>query len=324
MKRIKLMSVLAIILFALPIYGIASSMYRPSFAAKPGTDTIVFQSLQLQGYGPQLYIVGAGGEDPTRLTYNTRLLLPWLPLPSFFGQLVSNTNPMYSPGDGRIVFLSNLEGPNKLYSIDPDGSDQKSLPVPLENINYTAMSSDGTKIAYKDMRSQINITDLSGSSRICVTCSFNERTNNFIWSPDSTKLAISISRGSKTSIHIINADGTNLVQVTSWGHYIDSISDWSPDGQKLLFSSNRQENSSQIYSINIDGSDLQQLTNTKPPSGLVIGNTAPVWSPDGQRIAFTSSRDGQSDIYVMNADGTNQTRLTTTGKNYHPIWVPIR
>src|SRR5207249_4993650 len=47
------------------------------------------------------------------------------------------------------------------------------------------------------------------------------------------------------------------------------------------------------------------------------------WSPDGSRIAFSSSRDGNNEIYVMNADGTGQTRLTTTtASNLHPTWSP--
>ena len=47
------------------------------------------------------------------------------------------------------------------------------------------------------------------------------------------------------------------------------------------------------------------------------------WSPDGKQIAFTSDRDGNGEIYVMNADGSNQTRLTSDpADDYYPSWSP--
>ena len=73
---------------------------------------------------------------------------------------------------------------------------------------------------------------------------------------------------------------------------------WSPDGQKIAFTSNRDGggNDWDIYVMNADGSDIARLTDG-------AGNEYPAWSPDGQKIAFSSDRGGDSDIYVMNADG---------------------
>jgi TolB protein len=49
----------------------------------------------------------------------------------------------------------------------------------------------------------------------------------------------------------------------------------------------------------------------------------PAWSPDGRRIVFTSTRDGDPEVYVMNADGSEPRRLTTTaGRDAHPSWSP--
>ena len=68
--------------------------------------------------------------------------------------------------------------------------------------------------------------------------------------------------------------------------------------------------------MNADGSGATQLTDTPKL------NSSPDWSPSGNRIAFESMRDNQREIYVMNADGTGQTRLTFTGNNYGPKWSP--
>lgn len=89
--------------------------------------------------------------------------------------------------------------------------------------------------------------------------------------------------------------------------------DWSPDGESIVFTSNRSGQSN-IYKMDINGEEVQQLTNEAT-------NYSPSWSPDGQWIAFSSRRDGDlfSWIYVMTADGRRQRRLAQ-GRN--PVWSP--
>lgn len=83
---------------------------------------------------------------------------------------------------------------------------------------------------------------------------------------------------------------------------------------KIAFSSCRGG----IYTMNIDGSSQTRITNT------TASDYGPSWSPDGNKIAFMSRRDGgNSGIYVMNADGSNQIRLTTNQDlNVAPSWSP--
>ena len=74
----------------------------------------------------------------------------------------------------------------------------------------------------------------------------------------------------------------------------------------------------QVVSVNIDGSNRRELTDTEEG----IGNIQPDWGPDG-RIAFSSARGGNDDIYVMDYDGNNQTRLTfDPALDRDPVWSP--
>ena len=86
---------------------------------------------------------------------------------------------------------------------------------------------------------------------------------------------------------------------------------------RLAFVSKRNE-SVDIYTINVDGSDEQLLTGQ-----LGMVNDMPVWSPDGQKIAFMSTRDGNKEIYLMDPDGTNVQRLTDhAAVDQMPVWAP--
>jgi Tol biopolymer transport system component len=74
--------------------------------------------------------------------------------------------------------------------------------------------------------------------------------------------------------------------------------------------------SGQIYTACPDGSELTALT-----SGAG-SHIQPAWSPDGSRIAYASEKSGTSQVYVMNADGSGEKRLTTDLANDWPQWLP--
>ena len=95
---------------------------------------------------------------------------------------------------------------------------------------------------------------------------------------------------------------TTLVRLTN-NNAMDGAPNWSPDGSKIAFWSNR-DGKNEIYVMDSDGSNVKRLTNNMSDDGN------PTWSPDGRKILFDSDRDGNLEIYVMDADGTNQTRLT--------------
>ena len=98
----------------------------------------------------------------------------------------------------------------------------------------------------------------------------------------------------------------------------DTRADWSPDGSKIAFDSNRDGNN-EIYSMNADGSGLLRLTSNG------ADDSQAAWSPDGSKMAFMSNRSGSYEIWVMNAsDGSGLVQLTNTGSSVsgQPAWSP--
>ena len=109
---------------------------------------------------------------------------------------------------------------------------------------------------------------------------------------------------------IMNADGSNPVRVA---RDVDGgRPSWSPDERQIAYS--RSWRGNQIYVVRPDGSGRRLLTRR---------GFDPQWSPDGRRIVFVSSRDGNHEIYVMNADGSDQRNVTgDPGHDVFPVWSP--
>jgi Tol biopolymer transport system component len=128
------------------------------------------------------------------------------------------------------------------------------------------------------------------------------------------KLVLERFDGTHFQIYTINPNGTNLTQLTNDGlDHFDAK--WSPDGTKIAFASGVPIESSEIYMINADGTGRTQLT------GSGGSSWSPTWSPDGTKIAFIAF----SQIYTMNADGTNQRPLESPPPGpdeRNPAWSP--
>jgi Tol biopolymer transport system component len=80
------------------------------------------------------------------------------------------------------------------------------------------------------------------------------------------------------------------------------LANWSPDGHRIAFASNRDDNL-EVYAMDAQGSNVAQLTRS-------TGSTMPAWSSDGRKITFACDRSGHYRICVMDADGSNVRQLT--------------
>ena len=121
-------------------------------------------------------------------------------------------------------------------------------------------------------------------------------------------------RDGDPDIFRMDYDGSDLVNLTD-NTFDDSLPDWSPDGSKIAFSSNMQDDTDEIYVMDPDGANLTRLTTI----GMCY---SPKWSPDGQRIAFYC-HDLDDVIYSMDPDGSNLLQVSQPQTDIQDLsWSP--
>jgi Tol biopolymer transport system component len=258
--------------------------------------------------------------------------------------------PAWSPDGSRIAVQSTIAGGPNIWVMNaecaslPEGCGSNLVQItrnPAKDLN-AAWSPDGSRIAFDSNLGgplvtlvpgyQINAEDIyvmnvDGSNVVRLT-NHPDRDFDPAWSPDGTRIAFVSSRDGNHDIYVMNAEcaslpegcGSNVIRLTD-GPGLDLSPDWSPDGSRIAF----RDGDFHISVVNAEcaslpegcGSNLVQLT-----AGSAC-DWDPAWSPDGSLIAFRSNRDGNHDIYVMNADGTNVTRLTDDpAEDGRPAWEP--
>jgi TolB protein len=215
---------------------------------------------------------------------------------------------------GEIAFESNQTGNWEIFLLDlRTGAARNLTKHPADDLS-PAWSPDGSKLVFSsdrngDNQPELYVMEADGSKVQRVSTSSNGY-RNAGWSPDGGALVVSLGFG---QMYVMNSDGSD----ERWLAYGFSPS-FSPDGRWVLYSADTRTNpNSDVF---LYDTAQRQITNlTANPAN----DWGAVWSPDGTRIAFVSSRAGRSRIYTMNLDGKDVRSITTQGANdLSPGWSP--
>lgn len=261
-------------------------------------------------------------------------VIVWIHTAMAFGQEIKEKNltnnsaedryASYSPTGDQIIFESNREGNWDIYTMDLDGKNQQKVTLHKKDDRRPSWHPSGQKIIFESNRSgkyelyelhvknkevkKINIKDMDGEPTFAQ------------YSPDGNKIAYSSKKSDQQAkIVIIDQQGVHIKTLVDYS-FRSFYPRWSADGKTLLFFSRHETNNNddEVYTIGIDGKDKKRLTNWPKH------NFCPSWSNDGNKIAYaTSMENSRSEIYVMDANGENQIRIThNEDGDTLPNWAP--
>ena len=257
--------------------------------------------------GSQIWVIDADGRDLRRLTtaeqpYDTQ------------------SSPVWSPDGKTIASQGYNDGNYWIMVVGADGSGQRELSP--KGGPYTdadpVWSRDGRTIMFTAIGGVYTMRPDGSSRRVLVKVN----TNGLLWSPDRRRFTVLIDG----DLWVLSAGGKRLVML------FDSPVDkperwsgiaWSPDSEKVAFSVREgrgpsAEADTEIYVVDRDGGELHKLTDNEDALDDLAS-----WSPDGRAIAFTTNRDGQSEVYLMDDDGSDQRNLSRSpASDYGAAWSP--
>ncbi len=238
--------------------------------------------------------------------------------------------PAWSPDGSKIAFYSNEGGTIDIWMMSSDGKVTYRL-TRNNNIEMNPdWSPDGSMIAYQSLpvgsekeKWDIWVMKNDGSNAKQITSNSGSNMNPS-WSPDGSALAFESDRDGYVNImlitnikDVIKGNEPNLIILTS-GKWEDRNPEWSPDGSRIIFQTNRLGNWD-IFETSIDGSDL------KPFIATLADEVEPDWSPDRRWIIFSTNEPGYYEIQALDwPERIRKAKLSPAYQEAHsPRWSPF-
>lgn len=244
----------------------------------------------------EIYTMDPDGANPSRVTDHP----------------ATDTDPAISPDGREIVFTSNRAGNNDIFVIDSRGGTPVNLTSNAANDGWARWSPNGRHIVFhsnRDGNFEIYIMDADGQMPTRVT-SYAGIDQFPDWSPDGGTIVFRRD----TDIYTLDLKTGETTRLTNAAP-LNQMATFSPNGRQIVFMSSRDGYPS-VFTMDADGSN--QVNRTPKDEGDVASDwlsRAPSWSTNGQHIYFMSFRPstgGDTEVFMMNSDGTGLRRLTWT------------
>lgn len=254
-----------------------------------------------QNGGRELYIMDYDGYGPKQVTADGFL----------------NLMPRWSPDRRYLIFTAYRTRDRQNIDLLELATGKRWTLVSQAGLNITpAVSPDGSFIAFASSQDgNAELYKLDTRTKVLERLTFNAAGDlSPSWSPTGREIAFTSDRGGGPQIYLMSVDGSDIRRVTFDGDY-NAAPAWSPRGNWIAYVCRTADRQYKLCLISPDGQKRQQITTG---SGV---DDSPSWSPDGRHLAFSSTREGKSHIYMINSDGTELERLTSGGAHHSaPAW----
>ncbi|MEX2262828.1 MAG: hypothetical protein WD696_12810 [Bryobacteraceae bacterium] len=222
----------------------------------------------------------------------------------------------------KIYFVSNRSGHKEIWSMDPDGSNQKQFTSYKSLSLMPALSADGTKLAFTSFargNPAILMYSVETGRRLPFYNQVASMNATPSFTPDGQHLLYASTASGYAQIYIAGVDGNQLRRLST-SRAVEVEPKVNPKtGATVVFVSGRS-GPPQIYRMNLDGANVERLTTGEGEA------SNPAWHPDGELIAFAWTRGyepGNFNIFLMDVATRTFNQLTSNaGRNENPSWAP--
>ena len=209
------------------------------------------------------------------------------------------------PDSREIVFGAGAVTAFQLWRLAVSGrSDPVRLPYPAEDALHPVIV--GRRLVYSWQRRETNLWRLetrTGKRAVLIGSGSGRDHEDPQYSPDGRRIAFESNRSGSQEVWRCDADGSNCLQLTSYGGPMLGTARWSPDGQSIAFDC-RVTGQPAVYVVGADGGT---------PRPLAEDAYIPSWSRDGRWIYFASGRSGRVEVWKMPAAGGPAAQVTRNG-----------
>ncbi len=237
-----------------------------------------------------------------------------------------DADPTFSPDGRQIAFLSDRDGNSEIYIMDRDGSHIRRLTFDPATDTHPVFSPDGTQILFDSDRekehSDVFIMNADGSGQPVNLINWPNSSQYVVpgcWSPDGTKIVFASDRNGNGDLFVTSAEGVRPQVFLSDAARDLHFPSYSPNGRFVAYESTSENKSGELRVWDSE-TKRESLVIRTGSAGII-----PAWSPNGDSIAFQGTIDGQTEIYLVNPDGTGLKNLTQNpAKDASPTWSPSR
>ena len=293
-------------------------------------ERIIFNS-DVKSSDSELYSINIDGTGLKQLTFD-----------AISGR--GNEGGQLSPDRKYITFATYKYGGWKVALAKADFTGQKKWSHGRQYTWGASWAPDGKKLVYSkvDTKSppyhegdaevfRMNL-DGSGDTNLTKTKGLDHSPD---WSPNGEKIVFYSDRDGNFEIYVMDPDGRNQVNLTNTPEVDEFAPSWSPNSRKIAYHSMRKTTTKRYidtYVMDTDGKNRKNLTNNGPAKRnayIAYYKGAPptygyqtCWSPKGDKVAFSSRRTGNFELYIANADGSGIKQFTNNGGlNMYPQWL---
>jgi Tol biopolymer transport system component len=277
--------------------------YLSGFSISPCGSKVAYGSYDQETTEAGVYLVNIDGSDKTKLV----------------GGVYLKYSPFFD-ADGRgLLFITGYPGENRLYSVTLERTAIIDFPDEIPDMTSASFSTDGKLVFFGNESGETGRIGKWDIERRRVTYISDENVSSYApcVSPDGKLIAYGVWEDGRPHLYVMDSEGKCPLRLTYDKDVLLGFYSFSPDSKNIVFAAEGKDGLEVIYKIAVDGTGEERLTYNQSR------DIDPVYSPDGQFIAFESMSFDDTEIFVMKSDGTELKRLTPEGDNWGTVFSPM-